>query len=253
EVADFLDVVERCLGIVNTGPLPPPVDRLELKSSVNLADSLVNLRKDLKALSVVLLDESGRVLARAGDWSDNEMENQLIPVLMSALNSGEKVANLLGRRPPDNLYSFQGQAFNLLAAHVGPSATLIVVCEAQTDGNDGLVLQKLRPVARNLGDVLTRLGVDETAQQVGMASEPVDEFEFPTAAEMQTEQQDLALEDVFPEFEPVDLQMVDSFWDTALEKSEETIRNSDALSYEQARRLGLAPGDEDSLEPDEER
>lgn len=245
EIADFLDVVERCLGIIDTGPLPPPADEFGDAPQVNLSDSLASLRKDLKAISVALLDESGHVMARAGDWPDSEMEDLLIPALMGALSTGEKVANLLGRRPPDDLYYFEGMVFDLFAAHVGPSASLMVICDARENDRAEQVLQMMRPAVRDLFGLLMRLGVGTGPQR---AEESLD-FELIEVVE-EEEEEAPALHEIFPQLEQIDFQDADAFWDTALEKSDGTISSSDALSYEQARQLGLAPEDDISTTGD---
>ncbi len=75
-LADFLDVVERSLGLKRT-ILPPEDEKVEANRD-NIADLLAKLRKQVKAEAVFLLSDRGRILERAGDLYDNSMEVSLL-------------------------------------------------------------------------------------------------------------------------------------------------------------------------------
>ena len=117
-VADFLEAVKKTLGDeggeveedaksaqkarVKTAPIQqrptdepasPPTSR---EPEPSLIDSLAGLRSSLGALAVLLLDDTGRVTAQAGDGPSSELSALLVPDLMAGLSAAHKVSRLLG-------------------------------------------------------------------------------------------------------------------------------------------------------------
>ena len=74
-LADFLDVVERALGLKRT--ILPPEDEKVQANRETIADLLTKLRKQVKAQAVYLLSDRGRVRERAADLNDSTMEAAL--------------------------------------------------------------------------------------------------------------------------------------------------------------------------------
>src|SRR5512134_3036000 len=71
-LADFLDAVERSLGLVRT--IFPPESSQEVEEHrQTLSELLVGFRQKLSADAVFLISDRGRVLARAGDLYDSSM------------------------------------------------------------------------------------------------------------------------------------------------------------------------------------
>ena len=91
-MADFLDAVERHLGLVETLLPPEPIAKEESETTPELPDLLAGLRQELAAFAVLLLDDSGRVLARAGDLPETVNEIALISSLISLHSSGLKIS-----------------------------------------------------------------------------------------------------------------------------------------------------------------
>ena len=188
EMADFLDAVERCLGLAGEAfPLPPvaeePVAVKGHKTTplpggsagapavapVSLPDRLVMLRRQLNAVSVTLLDDSGRVVAEAGSLPEISASASLIPALMGVFSASLKVAHGLGReKTPDNLMCFSGGRFHLCLAPVGRVyALLIVSLDNFTPGRLSEIGQAVSPAAGDLLQILENMGVElEPRQQV---------------------------------------------------------------------------------------
>ncbi len=243
EMADFLDAVERSLGLVDESILGD--DSLELeKPAESVAERLTSLRKELDAISAVLLDGRGRVLARAGDLPDASAETALFPALMAAFSASDKVAQLLRSTPPNDLMYFAGSKYDIFLAHVGESYALLVASNP-CDPCDQ-VYQSIRVVHEALQDLLATLA------RIGV---PIRSDEKLPGLELEISAETLVVE---PEIEAlfqgvessdIDLEEVDAFWDTAsLDLQDEEITNADALTYEQARRLGLTPENDDTEE-----
>jgi CheY-like chemotaxis protein len=242
EPADFLDAVERSLGLVEAHPVEK-VSLGEEKPTENVSEHLTGVRKELDAFSAVLLDERGRVLAQAGDLPDASMESALFPALMAAFSAGERVANLLRVSPPRDLMYFSGAKYDLFLAHVGESYALLIAVNPITlndpvDRYVRIVYQSVDELMKILASMGVPLKTDEQPvyQEAESTAEP--------AAEVDVD--DPLIESLFQmgESEDIDKQKVDSFWQTASLDLDEDVTNADALSYEQARQLGLTPKDE---------
>ncbi len=261
EMADFLDAVERCLGLAGEAfPLPPVAEEpvavkghktTPLSSGsgavqaapqpVSLPDRLVMLRRQLNAVSVTLLDDSGRVVAEAGIMPEISASASLIPALMGVFSASLKVAHGLGReKTPDNLMCFSGVRFHLCLALVGRVyALLIVSLDNFTPGRLSEIGQAVSPAAGDLLQILENMGVElEPRQQV-----PPQSVELPQDVTVDAATQ-ASVDALFKQAvkKKINTSDADAFWDPSGEKSEsDGSSDADALSYEQARKLGLTP------------
>lgn len=235
EMADFLDAVERCVGLVDASPLSQNIIELE-KPVESVSERLTSLRKEMNAIAAVLLDERGRALAQAGDLPDASVKTALFPALMSAFSASNKVAQHLQSDPPNDLMYFSGSKYDIFLSHVGESYALLVATNPSESSKDvHNSVEWLHAGLQDLLVILTKMGVPLKTDD-----------HSPKVEEIQEE----ILEDV-PELEAlfeeksageIDQQEVDAFWDTAsLHLTEDEITNADALTFEQARRLGLTP------------
>jgi CheY-like chemotaxis protein len=254
EIADFLDTAERLLGMVKDGfPLPPVADEPIAQSaslpasppekpSLTLADRLSSLRQELGALSTLLVDDSGNVIAQAGDMPELHTDRDLMLSIMATLSAGMKISHGLGMDTPDSLMFFAGKKHHLCLAPVGACA-LFVVSE---EGCQAVPFNTLREMIRlAVGDL------GQTLSGLGLAIKPASEVPVPAPVELgetPLDPQALAgLEALFTGKASVKEEDVDAFWDALVEQNEgDGAANADALTYEQARRLGLAPDDAQS-------
>ena len=106
DIQDFLTAIRDCLGIPVTSALQTPIEaeRPESRLPVRLSD----LRKAMNALTTLVLDHNGRVIAQAGDLPDMDFESKLGQLLVTAIGYGLKVSLLLGKTMPENIMAFHG-------------------------------------------------------------------------------------------------------------------------------------------------
>jgi two-component system response regulator (stage 0 sporulation protein F) len=243
EIADFLDAVERCVGLVDSltvGGDLIPID----KPVTSVSDRLTSLRKDLNAIAAVLLDERGRVLAQAGDLPDASIKTALFPALMAAFSASDKVAKLLQEEPPNDLMYFSGFKYDVFLAHVGESYALLVASNPSESSKDMYnAVELVHAGLRDLLSILNKMGIPlKSDDQPVRVEEEIQEEVMEDVPEIAAMFQDTSAVDINQE-------EVDAFWDTAsLRLTDDEITNADALTYEQARRLGLAPENGDDKE-----
>ena len=240
EMADFLDAVERCLGVAGAKLPPPSLGDLEVQS-VSLAERLANLRQLLDAVAILLVDERGRVAARAGELPNTFDEHSLVPYLLAAFSATEKVTHYLGGNPSDDFLFFHGANYDLVMAQVGETLGLVAILPLDTQPEQlGLAYQALRSAIQGLLPTLKAIGVGLQNAEQSQSTLPEEEI-VPEEAPVEIPQEIETLFDASA-MRTIKPEEVDAFWDQLAEKGiQEGVLNADAISYEQARQLGLTP------------
>jgi CheY-like chemotaxis protein len=237
DTADFLDAIERCLGLVESKKMGP-VSLAKEKPEANLSERLISLRQELGAVSVVLLDDLGNILARAGDTPDTSEESALFPSLMASLNAGCKVAKHLKGNAPHDFMFFSGPKYDIFLTHVGESYALLqVVNSIDLEHDLSHIIQTVFKGVQDLQAILLNMGVR------------IEVEEQPAAEEVELADEDLDSEAPLIDalFQGMDTdapksEEVDAFWDSiAGNETSNGIHNADGLSYDQALQLGLTP------------
>ncbi|PWB69383.1 MAG: hypothetical protein C3F07_19265 [Anaerolineales bacterium] len=243
-LADFLDAVERGLGLVRT-IFPPESTRDAEEKRKTLSELLIGFRQKVKADAVFLISDRGRVLARAGDLYDSSMEVSLLSALMGIYAAGLKVSRIIRQDSLDNYHVFRGGDNDLLLIPIDASHALLL---AGSDlANPDRILQTVE------GMLFVRGDVENVLQSLGVASG----VEKTESAVPQEESESVFVPLDEPEPEPeVDVDAllatarkkskvkdVDAFWDEAVEKTGNIPLNPDVITFEEAKKLGLKPGE----------
>jgi len=234
-IADFLDAVERHLGLVESILPPEPIAPAEeVEVQPNLPDIMVHLRLELEAIAVLLLNDNGHVLARAGDLPDTNEEVSLLSSLLSIYSAGQKVTRLIGEKAASSWYVFDGADYDLIFAPVGLSHAMLVIGKGLADEDQVLKTVDIFSAARK--QIEPALG--EVPPGIPAAHEtPTTPLE---AVDVGMREMDPLFKDSRKRLKPADL---NDFWDKAADQHKAPTK-PDMLSYEQAKQLGLAPKDE---------
>ncbi len=242
EFIDFLDLFERAIGLVESGIILIPDEDDHPEQTIS--NLLAGLRNELRSNSVVLINDLGHISFQAGDFPEDVFTDTLMPSLMASLSAGQKVGRVLGQDAPQSWMIFHGPQYDIIAANIGFSYGLVVTTGAHDRSRilSGMG-ESLERTGRQLFEVLSAMGVmmrpfEPKAAPDRVAEEAIESSEPQAAID---EELDQLLEQT--EGEEVDL---DSFWEPSEEAEDsQTPVSSDALSYDQAVRLGF-------LEPPEE-
>jgi len=234
-IADFLDAVERHLGLVEAMLPAEPINDNGTGDHQTLADLLSGLRQELKALAVVLLNDRGRIQARAGDLPFSHAEVSLTASLMAIYSAGQKVSHLMEQGSSFTWHIFEGGEDDLIFAPIGRTHAMLIAGHGLTDHECLLdtfrVFSDFRQKIEKALEAIDIPRVPYIKPKTGPLPEIPPE---PSADEMGS-----LLGQVKKKLKPED---VDAFWNSATGKHQE-VPQSDVLSYEQARQLGLTPGD----------
>jgi DNA-binding response OmpR family regulator len=235
-MGDFLDAVERLLGLARTILHTGTTGSLHVQVAPerkSLGELLVNLRADLNAQAVLFLNNMGHIEAEAGQLPDPNNTVSMISALMGMFNAAQRAASIINRTE-NHFHLFDGENMDGIFLPIGAAHALLVV---------GKGLAKPRSLPQHL-EVLnsTRVKLLETLKSFGV---PVEAEEAPAQRsaidEPFTRPEDLSHEflDIFDQIgQKTD--DANSFWDSAVEKGT-TFSEPDKLTYEQASRLGLTP------------
>lgn len=231
---EFLHAVQAALGDAAPEPQAEAVPEPQ-SDSPGISDRLAMLRRDLGALAVFLVDLDGRVVVRAGDLAALKLES-LMPHLMSGFTAALKVTAVLGGLVPSNIQFFDGDEFDIFTANVGVYFGLVMVLEGERGmAQMGPVLRYGRQAVDDVLHILAAMGVPHAPEAPppppAVPEAPEAEFEPVLDPHLEDAAQRLATQDV------------DAFWrvDTAAGAADET--RPDGLTYEQAVKLGLLPGE----------
>jgi CheY-like chemotaxis protein len=234
-IADFLDSVERVLGLVETIlPLEPILKEDDDGERQGLADQFAELRKKLKAQAVLLLNDRGRILACAGELPEKNQEISLVASLMAIYSAGQKVAQVIGHPDNSSWHIFQGGKFDLIFAPLDSTHAILLVGNNLADEN--VVLENIRHFT------LARQAIETSLAALDGPTIPFIR-EIPVKVETD-DSLDISNEDLSPllrSTKKVKTEELDAFWSEADEGQPAAPLHADGLSYDQARKLGLAP------------
>ena len=245
-LADFLDAVERGLGLVRT-IFPPETGKEAEQHRQSLSELLIGFRQKIKADAVFLISDRARVLARAGDLYDSSMEVSLLSALMAIYAAGLKVTRFIRQDRPENFHVFRGGDHDLILIPVDVSHALLLA--GKGIANNERILQTVEGMLFVRGDVanvLRSLGVMPETPAATEAAVPIMEVSEPTplvAAAREEPEPEVDLDALFASADKTaKVQDLDAFWDDAVEKVGNIPINRDVITFEEARKLGLDPG-----------
>lgn len=253
ELADFLSAVTAALEVkeseFDTSDLKPKDQpRAALKSEQpqkpSISQLLANLREDIQAQAAILIDDHGRVTGQAGDFPENDFEQRWIPVLLASHSTHDRVARMMGEQYPHSLQVFSGQQFDLFIAPVGDFALVLVFGVGSISNHVAEVYAKALDAQKSLVEAFGLLGVhfqksNQTVHSVEVAADPAQDVENldELAALLANPGEVLRAEDA------------EAFWQQTDENLDVTSHSlPDAISFEQARQLGLIPEEAESTE-----
>ena len=240
-LADFLDAVERSLGLVRT-IFPPESSRVADQHGQTLAELLSGFRQNINADAVFLISDRGRVLARAGNLYDSSMEVSLLSALMAIFSAGLKVSRFIHQEKLDNYHVFRSEDHDLILIPVDASHALMLA------GKDVATANRILPTVQEM--LLVRDKVESVLKSLGVAPVPLEaepqatipEPEPLSAAPLEPEPE-VDLDALFAAADKnAQVKDIDAFWNDAVEKTSNLRTNPDVISFEEASKLGLTPG-----------
>jgi CheY-like chemotaxis protein len=239
-LTDFLDAVERSLNLDRT--IMPEEGEPESGQHQSLSNLLANFRQDINAQAVYLLSDRGRVLAAAGALKDNSMEASLFSALMAIYSAGLKVTRFMHQDELDNYHVFTGGGEDLLLIPVNAAyALLLVGSELATAENVLDTISAMLAVRDEVKKTLKHMGIAPIVSD----DEDEEEQEAPKYVEPVTQTTSSEIEALLKTKKKLTTAELEAYWNDAALKQSNVPTNPDVITYEQARQLGLAPGEDE--------
>jgi DNA-binding NarL/FixJ family response regulator len=217
-----------------------------------LPDVLSGLRQSLGALAVFVLNDSGHIVAQAGDLPKFDLETDWVPVLFGALSAAEKVTRLVKGQEASHVQGYNGKDFDLAMTSFGSLALLAVLPKGRSALRLALAFEELLAVRNNLLAIFDRMGL---IAQKPVQPAPVEAPLEPAVITEMTLKSDRALENLekiikesAAEIKPGD---ADAFWESAQSTGKPSPSSPDMITYDQAARLGLAPKENRDTPPEQ--
>ncbi len=163
DMAEFLDAVERLLGMAE-GTLPPaPVTPAEAAARpVSLSDLLAPLRRNLNAFAILLMDDQGQVHAQAGEFPGTGGQAAILLPLLNLFSAGTKLSFTFGITNPTSLFAIKAPGYDLYMSHVGSKYALLSVLPCAVEG---VYAEKIGPVMAKTGAEILSFLESTTARQ----------------------------------------------------------------------------------------
>jgi DNA-binding NarL/FixJ family response regulator len=240
-LADFLNVVERSLSLDRT-ILPQDDAGGSETGRPDLNDLLAKFCEELEARAVLLLSDHGRVLARVGDLLDSSTEVSLLSAMMAIYNAGQRVSHLVRQEMPQSFHFFPGRGQDMILIPLDATHAMLVTGEKSAAHELMLrVLDKLGLLQREFEEVFYSVSKEPQTGVSEVQEAPGSPVESGEAGEESAPEK---LDRLLGETKQLKPEEADAFWQKAVENQGSASGDSDVLSYEQARSLGLTPNED---------
>ncbi|MCB9133882.1 MAG: response regulator [Anaerolineales bacterium] len=242
EISELLQEVKQILALGEQKQEKP-----ENSEPLSISDRLANLRQEVNAALALLMSDTGEILMQAGDHRHLGLDAE-ISSLTAVFGAGYKISRLLGAVTPDNFYTFKGNKLDLIMTHVGDAHALLVGVSTSDTHQTKIdsLYEIIHQGTHDLQAILMDMGVDvvihpEPEPEIPPPVNVLDEAEIVQT----TFEADADLEALFAKADKASSGTdLDTFWEVETVEDTGIFMSADALSYEQARQLGLAPESE---------
>jgi DNA-binding response OmpR family regulator len=266
DMSAFIETAARCLELQRAEAAPLAARQSPSAGSggpAGAAALVAKLRQRLGALAVIIFDEQGRVVAQAGEAPGLPPIEQWAAPALALLNAGKKLSALVGNAQNQQVMAFPGPQVQAALAPLANGALLILLPPGPSSLRLALAVEEALEAQGAL--------VSAVAEKASPAAEPPAAVPPPAVPEKHVELPPTAPLELSPkppvppsppapevsldEFEKLLRQSekelknkdIDQFWDkVAAAGGSGSAANTDSISYEQARKMGLAPEEDSS-------
>lgn len=228
-----------------------------------LSEAITALRQRLGAQAVFILDDHGRVMELAGELPNSDFEQEWAPKVMGALSSAQKAARLVGEAPAPLVIALQGQDFHLALAPLEAYVLVLLLKPGRASLRLGLAVEEALLAQTTLVEFLGQMGLAAAVPNFPMPEaiaiptppplpqlpvieaqplpvQPEPEPELPLIEEPALDE---FLEKIDTSAQKLTRESANAFWDDLADGKPAAPHSPDVITFEQAQKLGLAPGE----------
>lgn len=251
EMRNFLETSSKLLGLLPQTSKLTNKEVIDIRSDL-LVDLLINLRQELSALAVTMIDDRGKVIGSAGDPPEENMSEKITPYVINLTGSVARLSGTLQPEIPENVISIRGSQYDLVISpingfillvflkHVRSSVRMAIVFDALVTAM-GDLQQKIHHIGQNY-PIETASTVETILKQTGTLKMPEPVKKGAKAAPAEPAEPDF--DNLFATISKKKLknEEVESFWESATNQSSHSeSKEAGLLSFEEASQLGLTP------------
>ena len=257
---EFLNAVRLSVGLDQVEEDSEELIKLTKKNlHPDVTDRIADLRGELGAISILVIETSGVIVAETGILPDNIYESHVMPTLLNAVGATNKISFYLGKDKPESTWYFSGDKYDLFWSNISRDFGIVIITNPVEQNNDlTWVLTTVKLAVEEVDDIISNLGDNPGGKtskvKKSTKSQPSKKKKSsssPAKAELPKENNTGSNgsakkgKKTLPAPEEVDENDVHEFWKTAtLEEEISRIDSPDSLSFEQAQKLGFIPDGE---------
>jgi len=270
KMPEFLNAVRRTMGLDPVEEDSEELIKLTKKAlSSDVTARIADLRGELGAISIMVIESSGVIAAETGIVPDTVYETHVMPLLLNTFKTTNKISYYLGNESPESVWYFSGEKYDLFWSHINTSYGMIIITNPVTQNNDltwvlttvDLAIQEVteiiqglednpKPVAKATKTTVAKKTAEKKAQKTTSKAAKADlPKETPKGSNGSAKKKTKSTlkksqaEKKEPESIPEGENEVHDFWKAAtLEEEITRIDSPDSLSFEQAQKLGFISG-----------
>jgi len=261
KMPEFLNAVRLAMGLEPVVEETEELVKLVKKSlHADITARIADLRGELGAISILVLETKGAIAAETGILPDNIYQTHVLPTLLKAVEPANKISQYLGKNQSENTWVFSGDKYDLFWSSINNDYGMVMITNPVEQKNDltwvlttvKLAVDELNGIISNLsGKARKQTPNSEKAAQDSTSNKKTSSSN-PAKAELpkgKTQKSNGAAKEV--EKDPEGTQQVEEnevheFWKAAtLEEEISRIDSPDSLSFEQAQKLGFISNEEE--------
>ena len=153
---EFLNAVRLTMGLEPVEEESEDFIKLTKKNlHKDVTDRIADLRGELGAISILILETSGVIAAETGILPDNIYESHVMPTLLNAVGSTNKISHYLGKEKPESSWYFSGERYDLFWSSVNATYGMVIITNPVEQNNDlTWVLTTVRLAVEEVGGII---------------------------------------------------------------------------------------------------
>ena len=260
KMPEFLNAVRLTMGLE---PIEEEEEELVKLTKENLhkdvTDRIADLRGELGAISILVIEHSGVIAAETGILPDNIYLTHVLPTLLQVVGATNKISAYLGQDQPETSWYFSADKYDLFWSAVSADYSMVIITNPVEQNTDlTWVLTTVKLAVGEVSEIISNL--EEKPGKKPPAEKKASKQSSPKSKKPSSSpaKADLPKESSSGEngsakkttkksvqTEDVDENEVHEFWKAAtLEEEISRIDSPDSLSFEQAQKLGFIPDGE---------
>ena len=139
---NFLETSSKLLGLLPQTAKLTNKEVIDIRSDL-LVDLLINLRQELSAMAVTIIDDRGKVIGSAGDPPEENLTEKIIPYVINLTGSVARLSGSMQPEMPENVISIRGSQYDLVISPINGYILLVFLKHVRSSVRMAIVFDAL--------------------------------------------------------------------------------------------------------------